>query len=388
MNRSIYLGKIPFYWGMRDNLTENPDMIPEFLPFELIFNESLQLFQQKASDYINECLQKVYLHDSNAGYLQEGHALAELYGGDFLEFMDTILQKRPGLNSCLEIGCGGGYLMKKLKDRGYDVMGVDPSPVAVRKAKEFGIIVMKDFYPVNSKPGRWASGPESKKDCIYHYDVLEHVADPVEFLKAHKNELKPDGIVIMAVPDCSQSNQRGDISMVLHEHINYFDEESLRITIEAAGFDVLQLRPSKKMGVLYAAAQWLENKEAKHPSPLNYHKFEKFFQGFHNILGNLQEFLAQGRSEKTTGIYVPLRMIPYLAILRIFNGIRFFDDDPEMRNKYFNGFDIPVENIDQLVEEPVDRLVIASFSFASIIEKKVRERLGQSIEIKYLADFM
>ncbi len=381
MNRNIYLGKIPFYWGMQDDLDHIPGNIPQFLPFELTFNEHLQLFQQKKCDYVNKCLQKVYLHDSNAGYLQEGHVLAELYGGDFLKFMDTLLQQRPQLQSFLEIGSGGGYLLKKLKHRGYQVLGIDPSPVAVRNAKACNVDVINDFYPVSGQT-------INPVDCIYHYDVLEHVSDPVAFLTAHKKELKPDGIVILAVPDCTLSVRKGDISMVLHEHINYFDEESLANTIKAAGFDLLHIQPSKKMGVLYVAAQSTDKKHVFPPPSLTQKKFDTYLKGLHKILVNLKNFLDPKNSDKITGIYVPLRLIPYLAILKIVKRIRFFDDDPAMRDKYFSGFDIPVENMEQLVSKPVDRLIIASFPFAAIIEKKVRERLGQTIKIKHLADFM
>ena len=82
----------------------------------------------------------------------------------------------------LEIGCGGGYVLQRLRERGFSVRGIDPSPVAVAKGREHGIEIVGAFYP--------HEGMEASCDVIIHYDVLEHVYDPLTFLTAHHSSFR------------------------------------------------------------------------------------------------------------------------------------------------------------------------------------------------------
>jgi 2-polyprenyl-3-methyl-5-hydroxy-6-metoxy-1,4-benzoquinol methylase len=375
------LGDIAFYWRIRQRRGDF-NFAPDFLPFSFIFHTRLQLLSQKTNAHVLNCLNQVYLEDNNVGYLQDGHALAELYGSDFLLFIEEMIQNRePSPRSLLEIGCGGGYLLKKLDGHGYSVEGVDPSPVAVRRGREIGVRVTAGFYPDQK--------PSGKMDVIYHYDVLEHVEDPVFFLNAHRDDLNPGGIIIVAVPDCTEQINRGDISMVLHEHINYFDAESLRLTLQEAGFVVLTVQPAKGCGVLYGVAELaakIEGEEKK--KGRDNRKFDRFASRAGRLTEAFREYLSPllADEKKSVGIYVPLRMTPYLSLLKIFSGLRFFDDDPGLHGKYFDGFDVPIENMEDLIQRPVTNLLIASYSFGDLIAEKIKARNSGPIEIKLLGD--
>ena len=79
-----------------------------------------------------------------------------------------------------------------------------------------------------------------KVDCIFHSDVLEHIDTPINFLKEQYEGLNNEGILIISVPDCTESIKIGDVSMALHQHINYFTINSLKNIVERAGFEVLE----------------------------------------------------------------------------------------------------------------------------------------------------
>ena len=88
--------------------------------------------------------------------------------------------------------------------------------------------------------------------------MLEHVVNPVEFLQNHINDLNSGGLIAFAVPDCSSYIKCGDISMILHEHLNYFDNDSLRNVVECAGFEVLNIQKANHGGVLFCIAKVAE----------------------------------------------------------------------------------------------------------------------------------
>ena len=109
----------------------------------------------------------------------------------------------------------------------YQVTGLDPSPFAAKCAEERNIPFIQDFFK-----------PElinENYDLVYFSDVLEHVFKPIEFLKNLGDSLNNDSIVIIAVPDATSESISGDYSMLMHQHISYFTEETLRNTILQAG---------------------------------------------------------------------------------------------------------------------------------------------------------
>ena len=74
------------------------------------------------------------------------------------------------------------------------------------------------------------------------------------------------------------------------------------------------------------------------------------------------------------GIYVPARAINALSIIREeidLKGIRFFDDNPALRDTYFPGLNVPIEPAERLMEKPTDRILIMSRSFGKRIAKHI-----------------
>ena len=241
-------------------------------------------------------------------------------------------------------------------------------------SSEHGIPIVEAFYPYD--------GLKSSCDAVIHYDVLEHVYDPLAFLKAHHRQLLPNGMIAFAVPDCTESVEYGDLSMVIHEHINYFDMSSLRRLVEAASFTVDRIERAKHGGVLFCAAR---RSDVITSSPsTNDAKYCRF-------LDRVDQSIAAFRKVSDTageelGVYIPLRAVPYLAAVDRRRGLRFFDDDPGCHQKYFAGYDAAVENFDDFIASPPRHLFIASLAFADRIKAKVRDRFGDTIRITTLRE--
>lgn len=373
--RSLRIDSLSFYWRMNPSPGENGGL-PETLPFAFAFEPATQLVIQERNPLVLDRLHDAYLEDANVGYLQEGHSLAASYGRDVLDFILGTLDKRtPAETRVTEIGCGGGYLLSELRSRGYQVQGIDPSPVAVRRAAELGIDLVPSFYP--------AAGIKPS-DLIFHYDVLEHVEEPVEFLRHHRDHLKPGGTILIAVPDCTDSIGFGDISMAIHEHLNYFDCDSLGRTVEAAGFQVLNIQKSRYGGVLFCAATWGAVPPGGHSSSDG-----AKFDDFRNRAARVHDdFRSYSKSVGDLGVYVPLRAIPYLCRDRRFDGVRFFDDDPGTHGKFFSAFPAPIESFTQFCANPPQNVVVASLVFANAIIERIHEKAGNGIDAVPLRKFM
>jgi SAM-dependent methyltransferase len=361
--RSTKLGELQFYYRntMQANIPSN--IVPDFVEFEFDFDEGIQLVIQKRSPKTLEYLDTIYKESFNVGYLQEGHDLASKYGLDFINYIeDSIKKSNPDAKRISEIGAGGCYILRKLKELGFEVAAIDPSPIAHDKGREFGIEVVPEFYP--------SKNYIPKSDVIIHYDVLEHIDDRESFLKSNLKELNENGIVVFAVPDCSDNIKTGDISMFIHQHLNYFDEESLANLMESSGFELISIVKSSYGGVLYCCAKRAAVNTYEYKKGRN--KINNFTVLVDRNFSIVNNFVKEGLSDgNSLGCYIPLRSIAYLAKLNVRKGFRFFDDDKGIYKKYFDGFPVPVENRQELIDKPVTHLLVMSYAFG----KKIKEEI-------------
>jgi SAM-dependent methyltransferase len=374
----LVINDMPLYWRIRDGVSDRYAGIPARLPYSFEFVPELNLLTERRDEELLHWLGEIYKAESNVGFLQDGHSLSKGYGGDFLEFIQRQLMPR-NIKTIIEIGCGGCYLLERLQKSGYEVTGIDPSPIAIAKGKEKGIRVISDFYP--------SLKIDFKVDLIFHADVLEHVSDPVSFLSQQAEGLNADGFVIINVPDCTKSIARGDFSIAFHQHLNSFDDRSLNNTVVAAGLHVVTIEKSKFGGSLYCLASRkkpvvpfvVEVPEENARSYLG--KANKVRVSFSNLLASL---VAQNQ---TIGFYMPLRAIPYLASANHLEGIRFFDDIEHWHHCYFDGIDIPIENYEDLINNPVHHLFIMSLTFADIVKNKIQMECPE-VKITTLSDLL
>lgn len=376
--KTLSLGSLAFYWRMTD-APRSANSVPYFLPFSFGFDVGTQLITQEPDQKTLDTLRQTYLLDSNIGYMQEGHALADKYGLDFLDFVERALEGR-GAKSVLDVGCGGCYMLKALKDRGFDVHGIDPGPLTQRLGERLEIPISIGFYPFDHGFG--------KMDLIFSSGVLEHVPDPVKFLRSHHQDLEEGGCIIVSTPDNEPSIELGDISMVLHEHLSYFDQESLRRTVEAAGFDVVSEGKARYGQSLYCCAT-----PAAGARPLDRTEggeFQQFSDRVGTALSRFEDAVGPllNGSQQKVGFYVPLRALPYLSVMKNFANVRFFDDDPGTHKRYFDGFDVAVENWEDFTQNPPRDVVIMSLPHAEAIKAKILERADNVTTVYTLADIL
>ncbi|MDB5445123.1 MAG: ubiG [Phenylobacterium sp.] len=98
----------------------------------------------------------------------------------------------------LDIGCGGGLLCEPMRRLGFSVTGVDASErniaTAAAHAAEQGLII---DYRVSTAEQLLAAG-EAPFDIILNMEVIEHVADPGEYLRSCARLLAPGGLMVLA----------------------------------------------------------------------------------------------------------------------------------------------------------------------------------------------
>jgi 2-polyprenyl-6-hydroxyphenyl methylase/3-demethylubiquinone-9 3-methyltransferase len=98
----------------------------------------------------------------------------------------------------LDIGCGGGLLSEPMARLGFEATAVDASERNIGAAKahaaEGGLAIN---YLCSTVETLAEEGAEAF-DVILNMEVIEHVADPAQFLKDCARLLKPGGLMIVA----------------------------------------------------------------------------------------------------------------------------------------------------------------------------------------------
>jgi 2-polyprenyl-3-methyl-5-hydroxy-6-metoxy-1,4-benzoquinol methylase len=100
----------------------------------------------------------------------------------------------------LDVGCGTGFLLERLAERGYSGVGIDLSPESVEHAtRRLAEIGAADR--LSARVGSAYEPPEGPFDLICLTDVLEHLEEPRRCLAALRDRLAPGGLLVVSTPN-------------------------------------------------------------------------------------------------------------------------------------------------------------------------------------------
>lgn len=163
--------------------------------FELLLDEELQLLKTSPQPSL-EKLPSYYESDDYISHTDGKRSLFEkIY--HFIKRkairdkvrLITSLQNQKG--SLLDIGAGTGDFLLEAKKQHWNTIGIEPSEKAKGIAIQKGIAFAENL----------ASLPDHSFDVITMWHVLEHVPDLENQIVVLKRLLKPNGTIIIAVPN-------------------------------------------------------------------------------------------------------------------------------------------------------------------------------------------
>ena len=148
-------------------------------------------------------------------------------------------------NIVLDVGCGQGEFSNYVSRNGARFIGLESSQNAKKLAENQGIDIL------NLSIQSYASSNYESVDVVTSFQVLEHVHDPKVFIQSKLKALKPEGIMIIAVP--SQDSFIADITNgVLNmppHHLTRWSDETLRFIAEFFDLELIHLNHEKVQNV-------------------------------------------------------------------------------------------------------------------------------------------
>jgi 2-polyprenyl-3-methyl-5-hydroxy-6-metoxy-1,4-benzoquinol methylase len=164
--------------------------------------------------------------------------------------------QKPG--KVLDIGCGRGLLLNKLRQRGWTPLGMELSDNAADYARN------RLGLPVLTQPLEEIHFPENEFDLVILWHVLEHVQSPRDMVREVARILKPGGTLLVAVPNFGSWEAVWSRSHWFHldvpRHLTHFTPASLGAMLEDAGLPITDVNFFSTEYDFFSFVQTVENK--------------------------------------------------------------------------------------------------------------------------------
>lgn len=150
----------------------------------------------------------------------------------------------------LDVGCGSGGFLQRMRAVGWRVMGTEPDPkAAARLRDELGFPVFGSLDDIETQQERF--------DVITLSHVVEHLPDPLATLQQLSRLLASGGRMILTTPNAKGLGARlfGETWRGLEppRHFNVFSRHSLAEAIATAGLRVERVKTEVRLarGIFY-----------------------------------------------------------------------------------------------------------------------------------------
>jgi len=289
----------------------------------------------------------------------------------FGQFKSWIKKYKLENKKILEVGCGKGEYLEILSNAGADAYGIEYSKESVDYCINNNLPVAQGFL------GDKNSDLENKKyDGFMCLSFMEHWPDPNKVLQGLCNNLKEGSIGLIEVPNFNMILEEGLYSEFISDHLLYFTKETLTFTLQLNGFEVLNCESIWHNYILSAVVK----KRVK--TNLD------FFEGFKNKVKHDLDFFIEKFPEKRVAIWgAGHQALATISLTGIEKNIKYIVDSAVFKQgKYSPSSHIKIVSEKELIEDPVDALIIMAGSYSDEIIKIMKLKYP-FIEIAVLREF-
>jgi glycosyltransferase involved in cell wall biosynthesis/ubiquinone/menaquinone biosynthesis C-methylase UbiE len=171
----------------------------------------------------------------------EEYLFKEGDGSSHTAMLEMLAELAP--SRILDLGCSGGLFAEQARAAGHHVTGVDVMEIP-------GVRSRTDRFFVADLERGIPAEIEGPFDVVVAGDVIEHIARPVHLLRDIRRVLRPGGELLLSVPNFGHWYPRVRVATGLFgydrrgilddTHLRFFTRATLRRTVRAAGFDVVE----------------------------------------------------------------------------------------------------------------------------------------------------
>jgi SAM-dependent methyltransferase len=186
---------------------------------------------------------------------QSGGAFAKGAGSAlriFLRQRESFIRTLKSSGRLLDFGCGNGAFAQHMSKAGFEAVGVEPFSLGATHTAERLELIQAPFEQIEGQLGSF--------DIITLWHVLEHLRRPVEVLQRLATHLRPDGLIVISVPNFGslqrQAFQGGWFHLDPPRHLIHFELSTLEGCVRRAG---LVPAAEKRFLPEYGSSGWIQS---------------------------------------------------------------------------------------------------------------------------------
>jgi len=271
-------------------------------------------------------------HNDSVGEIWKSHHI------EFAKFLSTEIQH----GKILEIGSATGKLNNLFYSlhKGPDVIWdtIEPNPVGHENLIGGGRHI-DGWFPEDCA--------ETDYDAIVHSHVIEHVENPIEFLKEMNQKLRIDGKLIFSWPNMRAMLLNSDLNILMFEHLNYLSFNEMISLLEYTGFKLKKDLNYSSHSIFIAATKVRESDtRQQYQSKVTNEELKLFGknygEGLSKIISNFNETLKNSKSRNYIfGAHIFSQYLFANGLnLDLISGC--FDNSDKKHNKRLYGWEISV----------------------------------------------
>ncbi len=287
----------------------------------------------------------------------------------------------------VDIASNDGCLLKPFKEKGNQVLGVDPAVNLAEFANSQGIPTLAEFW--DERFAKKVEEDYGKAKIITAFNVFAHVDDIHSFVKGVKQLLAKDGFFIIESPHLLDLIKHNEFDTIYHEHLSYLLLKPLQQLMKNYGLKISRVKKYPIHGGsvrIYVEHDSMSREDGSYERILSeeeaeglyrekaYFEFkEKVERVKTDLTSQINQLKKQGKTVSCFGASAKGSILLNYCGLNN-NQIDFiFDHTPEKQNKFSPGTHIPIISPGFLLEKKPDYLLLTAWNFAKEIIEKTKD---------------
>ncbi len=285
----------------------------------------------------------------------------------------------------VDVGSNDGVLLRPFKEKGMNVLGIDPAEKIAALATKGGIETLPVFF--TPETAREVAGKYGKAKVVTATSVFSHVDDLDSFVTGVKELLADDGVFVVEVYYLYELLEKNLFDTVYHEHLSYFTAATMSKLLQRLGMQVFDVEETDTHGgslrvfaqksggsrkVEASVSRFVAMEAAKRMSEAS--TYVEFAKKIEDNKVKLKELLhdLKSKGKKIVGYGAPAKGNTLLNYFQVGPETLDYivDDSPWKQGLYTPGTHIPVVGFEELSRKRPDYILVLAWNFAAPIMKK------------------
>ena len=280
----------------------------------------------------------------------------------------------------LEIGSNDGVLMMPLKEKGAEVLGIDPAENIVKIAKNNGLDVICDYFNYENAI---KYNMKNEFDFVIANNSFAHITDIRDVLKGIYYSLNDNGIFIFEVHYLNSLIELNQWDNIYHEHMYYYSVTAIENFMKIFNMRIIDFEEitNHSGSIRFYVQKSGDVSDQKVIDKINdekslYVKIDNFAEETKLHIKSIRDFVKdlKLKNKKIIGYGSSGRANMFCNIIGLTEkDIDYIvDESPERYNRYIPKSNIPIISKENMAFD-ADYVFIFAWNYANMIMKKLKD---------------